>query len=602
MTSDASSSSARTKKKRRLIRISGVLLLFALIFLCDRTGFVGAFFRVAPDDPSTFGEGLNTQAAQTLNIIAQVLEHVKDIQASSVEHIVGDEFTCDSLRPSNLEPVFGDHRLSVVRTVKATDSSQKALSYRGPSGLVQSLSSLAQPFRDANDIHVKFKIFRTVRNGPYFVTIAYYHASGRGEEGTVEQTATWRCHWAITDAAPVLSRIEVEEFEEVTSHANTLFSDCTVGVLGSTHVLRDQLLYGIDYWRARIPAGVDIDFQGHHGLAVGDVNGDGLDDVYFCQPNGLPNRLFVQNEDGTATDISTKAGVDWLDDSVAALLIDLDNDDDQDLIIAVPNRLLIMSNDGHGHFTLQRTPNGPEWSYSLSSADYDRDGDLDIYICGFGFFGKTKRNPLQAALYVPTPLHDANNGAPNMLLRNDGDWQFPDVTQECGLNTNNRRFSHAAAWEDYDNDGDQDLYVANDYGRNNLYRNDDGYFVDVSRDANVEDIGPGMSVAWADYNNDGYMDLYVSNMFSSAGGRVMSDARFQNKLGEKIRAQFQRHARGNSLFLNSANTSFEDVSIPAGVTMGRWAWSSNFMDINNDGLEDLFVANGYVTNEKTDDL
>ncbi len=86
----------------------------------------------------------------------------------------------------------------------------------------------------------------------------------------------------------------------------------------------------------------------------------------------------------------------------------------------------------------------------------------------------------------------------------------------------------AASWEDYDQDGDLDLYVANDFGRNNLYRNDDGQFVDVAAEAGVEDISAGMSVSWGDYNNDGQADLYVGNMFSSAGNRVTYQRQFSS--------------------------------------------------------------------------
>ena len=78
------------------------------------------------------------------------------------------------------------------------------------------------------------------------------------------------------------------------------------------------------------------------------------------------------------------------------------------------------------------------------------------------------------------PYHDANNGGRNVLLRNDGRWRFSHATVRAGLDVKNRRFSYAAAWEDFDNDGDQDLYVANDFGRNNLYRNDSGRFTDIA--------------------------------------------------------------------------------------------------------------------------
>ncbi|MFP6883435.1 MAG: VCBS repeat-containing protein, partial [Roseibacillus sp.] len=166
----------------------------------------------------------------------------------------------------------------------------------------------------------------------------------------------------------------------------------------------------------------------------------------------------------------------------------------------------------------------------------------------------------------------------------------------------------AASWDDYDDDGDPDLYVANDYGRNNLYRNDrdengDLKFVDVAKKAGVEDISAGMSVTWGDADGDGDRDLYVSNMWSSAGNRVAYQRNFQTEAGETAREEFQRHARGNSLFLNKGDGTFADASLTAGVAMARWAWGSLFADLNNDGRNDLLVANGFITQpDDTGDL
>ena len=113
---------------------------------------------------------------------------------------------------------------------------------------------------------------------------------------------------------------------------------------------------------------------------------------------------------------------------------------------------------------------------------------------------------------LPVPYHDARNGEPNALYVNGGDFAFRDAAAELGLDHNNDRFSFAAAWEDFDNDGDQDLYVANDFGRNNLYRNDGGRLRDVASELGAEDISAGMGVTWGDADGDGWMDLYVTNM------------------------------------------------------------------------------------------
>ncbi|MCH8922909.1 MAG: VCBS repeat-containing protein, partial [Planctomycetes bacterium] len=241
---------------------------------------------------------------------------------------------------------------------------------------------------------------------------------------------------------------------------------------------------------------------------------------------------------------------------------------------------------------------------ALSAIDYDEDGDLDLYLCVE--YATVRKNEERVAFR----FDDANDGGANLLLRNDGNdgkdgkaqWRFSDVTSEVGLDTNNRRHSLAASWEDYDNDGDMDLYVANDYGQNCLYRNTDGRFVDVAAEAGVVDHGSGMSVSWADFDHDGHLDLYVGNMFSSAGSRITRQAKFRPEQTGGVRSIYQRFTKGNSLFSGGGDGKFRDVGAAAGVEMGRWAWSSIFADINNDGWQDLIVANGFVTTDDPGDL
>jgi hypothetical protein len=111
-----------------------------------------------------------------------------------------------------------------------------------------------------------------------------------------------------------------------------------------------------------------------------------------------------------------------------------------------------------------------------------------------------------------------------------------------------------------------------------------------------------MSCCWGDFNRDGWLDLYVSNMFSSAGNRITEQQQFQQVADQQTRAAFRRHARGNTLYLNQQDGTFADVSVEAGVVLGRWAWGSLFADLNNDGWDDLLVANGFITQADTVDL
>ncbi len=231
-------------------------------------------------------------------------------------------------------------------------------------------------------------------------------------------------------------------------------------------------------------------------------------------------------------------------------------------------------------------------------ADYDRDGFLDLYLCVYSYFfgaGEDKAG-------TPAPYYDARNGPPAVLFRNDGRGRFVDVTTEAGLDTGNDRYHFAAAWADYDNDGWPDLLVANDFGTKNLYRNRglrDGRvtFEDVAAAAGVLDHGAGMSAAFLDYDNDGLLDIYTGNMWSDAGLRVTSAPDFMPDAPADVRALYRRHVRGNSLLRNRGDGHFEDKTLAARAEMGRWAWSSDALDFDNDGWEDLYVVNGMLTRE-----
>jgi hypothetical protein len=412
-----------------------------------------------------------------------------------------------------------------------------------------------------------------------------------------ERHLTWDVDWSWPhrDAAPLLRSISTVSIGGAFGRdgGDPLFEDLSRAQFVDTE-LYDQLLRpGLMDWKRRIAASIGISDRSQHGFAVGDVDGDGLEDLYLPQPAGLPNLLLRRRADGRLEDIAAWAGVDFLDSTRTGLLVDLDNDGDLDLVTNLAATIAFLENDGSGRFTLRTSGNAPE-STMLTAADYDGDGFLDIYACRY-------LNPYENQ-GVPLPYHDAENGYPNVLLDHDGAWTVRDVTDEVGLGENNTRFSFAAAWEDYDNDGDLDLYVANDFGRNNLYRNDGGHFVDVAAEAGVEDISAGMGVSWADYDGDGWMDLLVSNMYSSAGNRVTYQREFQSAADGTDLSGFRRHARGNSLFRNLGDGSFEDRSVQEGVTMGRWAWGSIFFDVGNNGRPDIFVPNGFMTGGRPDDL
>jgi Flp pilus assembly protein TadD/peroxiredoxin len=429
--------------------------------------------------------------------------------------------------------------------------------------------------------------------------------TGPGAE-RIEQVGTWKMRWRA-DARGAWQVVEWTPADQVISRApRPIFTEITNRALGATEAFRRQLNTPLDAWMTTLDAVLTRDSNGHHGVSVGDADGDGFEDLYVAQPAGLPNRLFRARGDGTFEDATDRAGVGILDDTAQSLFADVDNDGDQDLVLATGTQPLLFTNDGQGRFTpvpgafrfdapLQGVLTG------LSMADYDRDGFLDVYLCVYSYFfgaGEEKAG-------TPMPYHDARNGPPGVLFHNDGHGRFVDATKATGLDAGNDRYHFAAAWADYDEDGWPDLLVANDFGVKNLYRNLGARggavrFEEVAAQAGVLDYGAGMSAAFLDYDNDGRLDIYTGNMWSADGQRVTASPAFMPGASAEVRGQYRQHTRGNGLYRNLGNGRFEDATLKARANIGRWAWASDTLDFDGDGWDDLYVANGMLTRADPD--
>jgi Tfp pilus assembly protein PilF/peroxiredoxin len=436
-----------------------------------------------------------------------------------------------------------------------------------------------------------------------------YDIVGTGTKALrVARVGSWRMTWRKDAQGWRIA--EWTAASHVTSRARRpIFSEVTTAALGGNASFAGQLATGLDPWMATLDSVLTRDSNGHHGVSVGDADGDGLDDLYVAQPAGLPNRLFRARGDSTFEDVTERAGLGVLDDTAQSLFADVDNDGDEDLVLATGTMPLLFANDGTGRFSV--VPDAFRFQKplqgvltSIAMADYDRDGFLDLYLCIYSYFfgaGEDKAG-------TPAPYYDARNGPPAVLFRNDGKGRFVDVTTEAGLDEGNDRYHFAAAWADYDGDGWPDLLVANDFGTKNLYRNRgrrDGIvtFEDVAATAGVLDHGAGMSATFLDYDNDGLLDIYAGNMWSASGLRVTSSPAFMPEAPPDVRALYRRHARGNSLFRNRGDGGFEDKTLEARAEMGRWAWSSDTLDFDSDGWDDLYIVNGMLTRESgPDDL
>jgi len=434
------------------------------------------------------------------------------------------------------------------------------------------------------------------------IAIRYDFVGTRPDMAREERVGQWRTRWS-RDQSGAWRVLKWEANEEIVSRAREpIFTDVTSQAFGQTESYRTQMLRGVDHWRTVLDGACGIDVYGNNGVAAGDIDNDGFDDLYVCQPSGLPNRLYRNRGDGTFEDVTEHSGVDVLDNTACALFADFENKGLQDLLVVCASGPLLFLNQGKGKFLIKREAfkfaRPPQGTFTHAAvADYDGDGLLDIYFCLYSYYLGLDQ------YHYPVPYFDARNGPPNFLFHNQGDATFQDRTEAAGLDVDNDRYSFACVWGHSRSDGLPDLYVANDFGRSNLYLNQgDGTFSSVSTAAGVEEPGAGMSTSWFDFDDDGNQDIYVANMWSAAGIRVSEQNIFHEKDPEDIRAFYRHHARGNSLYRNQGDGKFQNVSTQAGVQMGRWAWSSDAWDFDHDGYPDLYIANGYISGPDPRDL
>ena len=336
-----------------------------------------------------------------------------------------------------------------------------------------------------------------------------------------------------------------------------------------------------------------------NGSASADVNGDGLWDVFH--PSDGRNFLYIATPEGTFKEEAEARGVLQPDMGTGAVFFDFDNDGDQDLFVAHEGWVgkggetkgqtsKLYLNDGEGVFELVTDDIGLDVllvGYSATAFDYDMDGWLDIFVCGYGRVEDEHNNS----------WIDATNGKPNGLFRNINGERFEEVAAQAGVQAG--YWSYASAVADYDLDGDLDLYVANDYGLNRFYRNEgDGTFAEVAEELGLLDRGNGMGVSFGDLNNDGVLDVYVANMSSTAGNRILD--RLKDEVDAEAFEMLKKTAAGNTIFLR-AGDGFEALPLEAGGVNASWAWAPILCDFDLDGRTDIFVTNGFVTGELAHD-
>jgi Flp pilus assembly protein TadD len=329
------------------------------------------------------------------------------------------------------------------------------------------------------------------------------------------------------------------------------------------------------------------------GVAVIDYDGDGWQDIYFANGAELPamkksspqfwNRLYRNNRDGTFRDVTETAGVAGANSgsySMGVAAADYDNDGDHDLFVAGVNRNLLFRNDGKGRFDdvtdKAGLTNRTLWSVAAAWLDYDNDGDLDLFVANYCKW-HPDLDPYCGAMKEGWRTYcfpDKYEGLPNQLFRNNGDGTFTDVSGQSGIAKHVGK-GMGVAIADYDDDGFVDVFVANDTLPNFLFRNNGrGGFEEVALAAGVavNDSGKpvsSMGVDFRDTDNDGLPDLIVSALE-----------------GETY-----------PLFRNLGKGFFSDATWQSGLgaeTVKRSGWSLGLFDFNNDGWKDLFTVNAHV--------
>ena len=356
------------------------------------------------------------------------------------------------------------------------------------------------------------------------------------------------------------------------------------------------------------------------GVAVGDFDGDGFDDIYFVNQLGK-NALYRNKGDGTFEDVTEQAGVGLGDRvCVAATWADFDNDGNQDLFVtSTRGGNVLFKNLGNGRFKDVTKEAGVEHIGHSQTAvffDYDNDGYLDLLVTNTAKWTQDRYDAVGRYYSGRAKLAEMADSPKeyNILYHNNGDGTFTDVTAKSGLK--GQGWSGDVAVFDYDEDGWLDVLVTNMFGRSQLYRNNaNGTFTDVTEQTLQRTSWGAIGAKVFDFNNDGRFDLFIVDMHSDmwSGTQTMPPGGFENRkwrclmgpdpevfefkrqteveMADRFQIEYNQVVFGNTLHKNLGNGRFEEVSDAAGMETW-WPWGIVTGDFDNDGFEDVFIPSG----------
>jgi len=340
-------------------------------------------------------------------------------------------------------------------------------------------------------------------------------------------------------------------------------------------------------------------FYNGGGVAIGDINNDGLPDLYFTA-NQLANRLYINKGNFEFEDITEQAGVGgskgWC---TGASMADINGDGWLDIYVCNSGNVAggdkeneLFVNNGDGTFSEKAAEyglNNRGFSTQASFFDYDVDGDLDCYLLNNSF-----KDPGKIELFTSMRDKPDEMGG-DKLYRNDGE-KFTDITAEAGIYSSEIGFGLGAAIGDVNGDHNPDIYVSNDFWeRDYLYLNKgDGTFSEELIDridfCSISSMGGDI----ADINNDGYPEIMSTDMLAADNYRLKAMSAFDPYHLENIkyRANYHYQFAQNCLHLNNGQGDFQEIAMLSGVSATDWSWGALVFDFENDGLKDIFVSNG----------